>query len=137
MKEMEELGKRVRKLKEENESKKKSINKLRGEKAFLLEKNTYLMEKLKEASIAYSNAGKRILDLVETQIKPVKKKLDKFDSLYGKISGYEKSVSGGLEKIRSFDNVLNSLKTGVLGLEKRQADVEGVVKSLSRDIIGK
>jgi DNA repair exonuclease SbcCD ATPase subunit len=132
MKELKELGERVRKLKGENEARKESIRKLKGERKLLAERNLYLAEKLKEASVAYSSAGRRVLDLVETQVKPVKKKLEKFDSLYKKISDYEKSVSEGLEKIKGFEDVLNSLKTGLFGLEKGQAEFDSALKGLSQ-----
>ena len=131
MKELKELGDRLRKLKEENESRKKSIKKLKSDRALLTEKNRYLIEKLKEASVAYSNAGKSILDLVNTQVKPVKKKLEKFDSIYKRIYDYEKSVSEGLGKVEGFEDILNSLKTAVFNLEKGQIEFDSALKDLS------
>ncbi|NIO19972.1 MAG: hypothetical protein GTN76_04330, partial [Candidatus Aenigmarchaeota archaeon] len=132
MKELKELGDRLKKLKEENEARKGSIRKLKGDRAFLMEKNRYLTEKIKEVSEAYSNAGKRVLEFVETQVKPVKRKLEKFDSVYKKISDYEKSVNDGLEKVGGFEDVLNSLKTGLFNLEKKQAEFDSTLKDLSK-----
>jgi len=131
MKELKELEHRLRKLKEENEARKKTLKELKSDRSFLTEKNRYLAERIKEASVAYSNAGRRILDFVETQVKPVKKKLEKFDSIYRKIAGYERSVSEGLGKIEGFEGVLNSLKAGLFNLEKKQTEFDSVLKDLS------
>ena len=117
--ELEELELGIEKLKNENKNNKKLIQALNSEKSRLKEKSNYLSEKLKEAYSVYEEAGKRILDFVESEISPARDQLvllrKQIDELKKKTREHDTQIDEITRKKilqleKQFEKALNQLK---------------------------
>ncbi len=132
MKELNEIQSKLKEMKNNKEQQKQFLETLKNEKGMLSEKNRALAEKLKEATYAYSEAGTKLTEFVDSQIKPIKNKLDNFDSNLTEIRGHQKALMNGLGRIDDFEKVVGAIKAGVFTLEKNQAQFESNIKEMSK-----
>ncbi|MBN2042638.1 MAG: hypothetical protein JW754_02425, partial [Candidatus Aenigmarchaeota archaeon] len=132
MKELYEIQSKLKEMKKDKEQQKQFMEALKNEKGMLSEKNKVIAEKLKEATNAYSEAGRRLTEFVDTQIKPMKKKLDDFDSNLTEIRGHQKALIDGLGRVDNFEKVLGGIKAAVFNVEKNQARFESLLKDMSK-----
>jgi len=135
MTELKELEEGLRKLKQDNLEKKRMVAELENEKKYLEERNRFLIEKLKQAGVLYEESGKRLVDFVNENVKPLRVKLSEFDSKLQKLKDYEKTISSALKTVNEFEVVIGNFKNDVVKTQEREAvfaaNVGEMKKSLS------
>ena len=114
--------------------KKRLISELHGEKKYLDQRNKFLIEKLKQAGVLYEEAGKRVMDFVNENIKPLKAKFADFDYRLSEIKEYDKSISSALERIEGFNEVINNFKDELLKTEEKEASLSANFKEMRKKI---
>ena len=75
--EIRDLEATLKKLREEADHQKSAAEELKKENTLIKNKNEYLVNKLKEASYVYGEAGKRLLYFINNQVNPVTERLNK------------------------------------------------------------
>jgi chromosome segregation ATPase len=110
MDEIREVEAELRRLREDAVHYKKESDALKKEKKTLESKNEYLVNKLKEASYVYGEAGKRLLYFINNQVNPVTKRLNDLDARGKKLSSQDKALG---ETIISLEKTLKDDFTDV------------------------
>ncbi len=121
MTELKELEEGLRNLKKDNQEKKRLLTELENEKNYLEERNRYLIEKLKQAGILYEESGRRLIDFVDQNIKPVRAKLDEFEVRLHKIKEYDVSINSALKKVDDFNVIVGNFKNEMVKNSEKQA----------------
>jgi chromosome segregation ATPase len=134
MTELSELEEATRRLKKDNLEKKRLITQLENEKKYLEERNRYLIEKLKQAGVIYEESAKRLLNFVETNIKPIKAKLDDFDTRLQKIKAYEASISSAIKRIDEFEVIIGNFKNEMIKNSEKQAEIIANINNLKKEL---
>jgi len=134
MTELSELEEATRRLKKDNLEKKRLIAQLENEKKYLEERNKYLIEKLKQAGILYEESAKRLISFVETNIKPIKAKLDDFDTRLQKIKAYEASISSAIKRIDEFEVIIGNFKNEMIKNSEKQAEIIANINNLKKEL---
>ncbi|UCD03233.1 MAG: hypothetical protein JSV63_01180 [Candidatus Aenigmatarchaeota archaeon] len=96
MDEIKEVESELRRLREEAVHFKRAAEHASKEKKTLEAKNDYLVNKLKEASYVYGEAGKRLLYFINNQVNPVTKRLNDLDARDRKLSSDHKTLGESL-----------------------------------------
>ncbi|MBN2330927.1 MAG: hypothetical protein JXC85_03860 [Candidatus Aenigmarchaeota archaeon] len=91
----------LKRLRDDAENQKSAAQALKKENTLLKSRNDYLLNKLKEASYVYGEAGKRLLYFINNQVNPVVERLNKLE--------------GGSRKLGTEDRMLGE---SILSLKK-------------------
>jgi chromosome segregation ATPase len=94
--EIREIESELRKLREDADMQKRRAASLEKEKKTLEGRNEYLLNKLKEASYVYGEAGKRLLYFINNQVNPITERLNKLEGAGKKLTGQDKVLSDSL-----------------------------------------
>ena len=132
MSELTELEQVMRSLKKETQEKKRFITELENEKKYLEERNRFLIEKLKQAGVLYEESGKRLIDFVEQNIKPLKTKIEEFEALAMRTREYEKNISASLKHMNEFEVIIGSFKKDMLQAEEKQVAISAKLDQVKK-----
>ncbi|MEM7825934.1 MAG: hypothetical protein QW412_03715, partial [Candidatus Aenigmatarchaeota archaeon] len=134
MTELTELEEEIRKLKKDNLDRRRLIESLKTEKKYLEERNRYLIEKLKQAGVLYEESAKRLMDFINTNIKPLKAKLDDFDSRLQKIKQYDISITSALKRIDEFGVIVGNFKNEMIRFNEKQATISSIISEMRKSL---
>jgi chromosome segregation ATPase len=134
MTELTELEEGLRKLKKDNLEKKRLIAELESEKKYVEERNRYLIEKLKQAGVLYEEAGRRLLDFVNDNVKPVKARLEGFETRLQKIREYDVSIGSALKRVDEFGVVVGNFKNEMVKHSEKQAAMTATMNEFKKSV---
>jgi hypothetical protein len=120
--EISQIESELRKLREVADHEKIRASGLEKEKKTLEARNEYLVNKMKEASYVYGEAGKRLLYFINNQVNPLVERLNRLEAEQKKAAGRE-GVLG--------DSVLSTEKVVREDFAKLDARIETLTMSLS------
>ncbi len=132
MSELTELEEAMRSLKKDNLEKKRLVAELEDEKKYIEERNRYLIEKLKQAGVLYEESGKRLMDFVNENVKPLKAKLSEFEAMAQKTKEYEKSIAVALKRITEFEAIIGDFKNEVIKGDEKEAGLSGELGEMKK-----
>ncbi|MBN1896413.1 MAG: hypothetical protein JW789_01650 [Candidatus Aenigmarchaeota archaeon] len=137
MDEIREVEMELRRLREDATKYKKESESAHKETKTLESKNDYLVNKLKEASYVYGEAGKRLLYFINNQVNPVTKRLSDLEADDKKLAAKDKALNDSMismEKLVKSDFTKLDKRLAVLDLEIRttQEKVQAALKSAVR-----
>jgi len=132
MKEITELESRLKKLKDDEAERKRIIAELRNEKKLLEQRNKFLIEKLKKASVVYEQAGKKAYEFVNDNIRPMKREIEKVDSKLKRMEVYDREIGEGVKKIDGFEDIVKDFKRDIISVEKKQSELLNAIKELKK-----
>jgi chromosome segregation ATPase len=120
--EIREVEIELKRLREDAEHQRTVAGGLKKENVLLKSRNEYLVNKLKEASYVYGEAGKRLLYFINNQVNPIVERLNRLES--------------GAKKLRSEDKVLGESvisfeKSNNESLGKLNARIESLLEDLN------
>ncbi len=127
MDEIREVESELRRLREEADHYKNVSSASGKEKKTLEARNEYLLNKLKEASYVYGEAGKRLLYFINNQVNPVTKRLNDLDVKSKNLSSQDKILGDSLISVEKtlrddftkVDKRLNALNENVSATEEK------------------
>ncbi len=134
MTELTELEEGLRRLKKDNLEKKRLIAELDSEKKYFEERNRYLIEKLKQAGVLYEESGRRLLDFVNENVKPVKAKLDVFETRLQKIKEYDVSINSALKRVEDFSETVGNFKNEMIKHSEKQAAMTATMNEFKKSV---
>jgi chromosome segregation ATPase len=134
MTELTELEEGLRRLKKDNIEKKRLIAELDSEKKYFEERNRYLIEKLKQAGVLYEESGRRLLDFVNENVKPVKAKLDAFETRLQKIKEYDVSINSALKRVEDFSETVGNFKNEMIKHSEKQAAMTATMNEFKKSV---
>lgn len=122
MDEIREVEVELNRLRDDADHQKSAAHALKKENTLLRSRNDYLLNKLKEASYVYGEAGKRLLYFINNQVNPVVERLNKLESSSRKLGSEDKMLG---ESILSIKKSLNE------SLEKLSARITTLAEELN------
>jgi DNA repair exonuclease SbcCD ATPase subunit len=139
--EISEVAVELKRLREEAERQKSFAKDLKKENETLQSRNEYIVNKLKEASYVYGEAGKRLLYFINNQVNPVTERLNQMDAGQKKIMAEEKSIReliGALDKAvkdsaQKTESRVNSLGQTISSFDtKNSTAIKASLKKMQR-----
>jgi len=139
--EISEVAIELKRLREEAERQKSFAKDLKKENETLQSRNEYIVNKLKEASYVYGEAGKRLLYFINNQVNPVTERLNQMDAGQKKIVAEEKSIReliGALDKAvkdsaQKTESRVNSLGQTISSFDtKNSTAIKASLKKMQR-----
>ncbi len=122
MDEISEVEVELKRLRDDAHEQKTAAQTLKKENTLLKSRNDYLLNKLKEASYVYGEAGKRLLYFINNQVNPVVERLNKLEGGSRKLSSEDKLLG---ESVLSIKKSLNE------ALEKLDSRISSLAEDLN------
>lgn len=130
MDELKEVEIQLRRLQDEADQTKATARALKKDNTLLKSRNEYLVNKLKEASYVYGEAGKRLLYFINNQVNPVIERLNKLESGEKQLKSADSKVGESfltLEKmykddLKKSDRKINSIVDNVASMQEKIYD---------------
>jgi len=120
--EIREVEIELKKLREDADHQRTAVKALNRENASLKSRNEYLVNKLKEASYVYGEAGKRLLYFINNQVNPVVERLNRLESEGKKLRSRDKVLG---------ESVLSMERSNKESLEKTNARISSLAEDLN------
>lgn len=98
--ELREVENELRRLRDDASKEHSTAVHLKKENSLLKSRNDYLINKLKEASYVYGEAGKRLLYFINNQVNPVIERLNKLEGSAKKLGSEDNALAQGLASIQ-------------------------------------
>jgi chromosome segregation ATPase len=130
MREIDELGSGIERLKRNSDRQKKVIEEMEKDRAFMIERTRFLGQKLSEAYVIYEEAGKKILDFVDKEIAPINGQLSELRSEVKRLSILEQELKAHTSSIGKMTAGDQEVRKRVLEAEKSLRMVNNAVALL-------
>jgi len=138
MDELREVGMELKRLRDDADHQKTLAGELRKENTLLKSRNEYLVNKLKEASHVYGEAGKRLLYFINNQVNPVVERLNTLESGAKKLRSEDKTIEESIVTLnKTFKQESEKLSNKISSLSGELSSAEESLGSAIKGSVSK
>ena len=132
--ELREVEIELKRLREDASHQQAVARELKKENTLVKSRNDYLVNKLKEASYVYGEAGKRLLYFINNQVNPVIERLNKLEGSARKLVSEDNTLAGSVLSLqKSLNESSEKLNARITTLSQ---DLDAREEKLGRVIKG-